>query len=67
MISLCNNWEFTENWSEAFAMGEGSGETVRLPHTVRQKPLPSPTDISVTLNRNQLQSEWVLLYNETDR
>ena len=39
MISLCNNWEFTENWSDAFAMGEGSGETVRLPHTVRQLPL----------------------------
>ena len=39
MISLCNNWEFTETWSEAFAMGEGSGEAVRLPHTVRQLPL----------------------------
>ena len=39
MISLCNNWEFTENWSEAFAMGEGSGEAVRLPHTVRPLPL----------------------------
>ena len=39
MISLCNNWEFTETWSDAFAMGEGSGETVRLPHTVRQLPL----------------------------
>ena len=39
MISLCNNWEFTETWSDAFAMGEGSGEAVRLPHTVRQLPL----------------------------
>ena len=39
MISLCNNWEFTETWSDAFAMGEGTGEAVRLPHTVRQLPL----------------------------
>ena len=39
MISLCNNWEFTETWSDAFAMGEGTGKTVRLPHTVRQLPL----------------------------
>ena len=39
MISLCNNWEFTETWSEAFAMGEGTGEAVRLPHTVKALPL----------------------------
>ena len=39
MISLCNNWEFTETWSDAFAMGEGTGEAVRLPHTVKALPL----------------------------
>ena len=39
MLSLCNNWEFTENWSEAFAAGEGDGIPVRLPHTVKEIPL----------------------------
>ena len=39
MLSLCNHWEFTPEWSEEFAAGEGTGETVRLPHTVREIPL----------------------------
>ena len=39
MLSLCNNWEFTREWSESFAAGEGSGEAVRLPHTVQEMPL----------------------------
>jgi len=39
MISLCDSWEFTENWSEEFMRGEGAGETVRLPHTVKEVPL----------------------------
>ena len=38
MLSLCNNWEFVPEWSEAFAAGEGSGEAVRLPHTVKEIP-----------------------------
>ena len=39
MISLCNQWEFTNNWNDAFACGEGSGTPVRLPHTVQELPL----------------------------
>ena len=39
MISLCNNWEFTETWTDAFAAGEGEAAAVRLPHTVRLSPL----------------------------
>ena len=39
MISLCNQWEFVRNWDDAFAYGEGSGEVVRLPHTVQELPL----------------------------
>ena len=39
MISLCNDWEFTEQWSEAFLRGEGPAKPVRLPHTVREIPL----------------------------
>ena len=39
MISLCNGWEFTAQWTEAFAAGEGIGEPVRLPHTVTELPL----------------------------
>ena len=37
--SLCNHWEFTESWSEAFGQGEGIAMPVRLPHTVRELPL----------------------------
>ncbi len=37
--SLCNHWEFTENWSEAFGRGEGEATPVRLPHTVKELPL----------------------------
>ena len=39
MKSLSGNWEFTPAWDEAFLAGEGSYETVRLPHNVRELPL----------------------------
>ena len=39
MLSLCNHWEFTPEWSDTFAGGEGTYETVRLPHTVKEVPL----------------------------
>jgi len=39
MHSLCNGWEFTENWTEEFLAGAGAFEPVRLPHTVRELPL----------------------------
>ena len=38
MLSLCNNWEFTPNWFDNFALGEGEGTPVRLPHTVQECP-----------------------------
>jgi len=37
--SLCNQWEFTETWTESFGRGEGKAQAVRLPHTVRKLPL----------------------------
>ena len=37
--SLCDQWQFTPEWSEAFLRGQGQGEAVRLPHTVRELPL----------------------------
>ena len=38
--SLCNHWEFTEQWSDAFCRGEAVGcRPVRLPHTCRELPL----------------------------
>jgi len=38
--SLCTSyWEFTENWFDGFALGEGEGEQVRIPHNVREMPL----------------------------
>ena len=39
MLSLCNEWEFTPEWFDAFALGEGEGTAVRLPHTVAELPL----------------------------
>ena len=39
MRSLCNCWEFIPNWFDAFALGEGEGLPVRLPHTVKEMPL----------------------------
>ncbi|MBQ6718970.1 MAG: glycoside hydrolase family 2 protein [Oscillospiraceae bacterium] len=39
MLSLCNNWEFTKEWSGEFAAGKGAGAPVRLPHTVQEMPL----------------------------
>ena len=39
MISLCNGWEFTQEWNESFLLGEGAFETVRLPHNVQELPL----------------------------
>ena len=39
MYSLCNSWEFTGNWTEEFAAGQGTFEEVRLPHTVREVPM----------------------------
>jgi len=41
MISLCNGWEFSRDWSEAFLRFEGAVEVeeVRLPHTSGEVPL----------------------------
>ena len=39
MILLDNDWEFTPVWTDAFAEGSGTGEPVRLPHTVKEVPL----------------------------
>ena len=37
--SLCNDWEFTPQWTESFGKGEGSGQRIRLPHTATPMPL----------------------------
>ncbi len=46
MISLNNDWEFVTEWSEGFALGQGVGEAVRLPHTVRELPQHYADDMS---------------------
>ena len=38
MRSLCNGWEFVSEWFDGFAVGEGQGESVRIPHTVKEIP-----------------------------
>ncbi len=37
--SLCDNWEFTSEWSNDFLGGGGTAQTVRLPHTCKELPL----------------------------
>ena len=37
--SICNGWEFTERWAESFLLGQGPGQPVRIPHTVKELPL----------------------------
>lgn len=46
MKSLSWGWAFTPVWSEAFLRGEGTFETVCLPHNVKELPLhyASPRD-----------------------
>ena len=39
MRSLCNEWEFIPEWFDGFALGEGKGIAVRLPHTSAELPL----------------------------
>ncbi len=39
MVSLCDHWEFSEQWTEEFASGAGKALPVRLPHTVKEIPL----------------------------
>ena len=40
LFSLCTSlWEFTENWFDGFALGEGAGKQVRIPHNVKKMPL----------------------------
>lgn len=39
MIALNDNWQFVYEWSEDFLNGKIQGETVRLPHTVKEIPL----------------------------
>ena len=38
MKKLSNDWEFTPVWTDAFRLGEGEGEPVRLPHSPRMVP-----------------------------
>ena len=42
MKSLCNNWEFVFQVTDAFLQGMGQGDSVRLPHTVKELPLHYP-------------------------
>ena len=37
--SLCAGWEFTSQWTDAFGRGEGTAQSVRLPHSNRELPL----------------------------
>lgn len=37
--SLCDNWEFTSEWSSDFLNGKGAAQAVRLPHTCKELPL----------------------------
>ena len=38
-ISICDGWEFSRTWSDAFLNGSASGVPVRLPHNIEELPL----------------------------
>ena len=42
MQTLCNHWEFIPTFTEDFLLGQGVGQSVRLPHTVQELPLHYP-------------------------
>lgn len=42
MQTLCNEWEFLPDVTDAFLEGKGAGIPVRLPHTVKEMPLHYP-------------------------
>ncbi|MBD5080576.1 MAG: glycoside hydrolase family 2 protein [Ruminococcaceae bacterium] len=37
--SINDGWEFTSEWSDEFSKGQGSAQSVRLPHTCKELPL----------------------------
>lgn len=37
--SICNDWEFTQEWSDEFLRFSAEGQKVRLPHTCKEIPL----------------------------
>lgn len=37
--SICNDWEFTQDWSDEFLRFSSVGQKVRLPHTCKEIPL----------------------------
>lgn len=39
MKRINNNWEFTEEFNDAFLQGTGTYQEVRIPHTVKEVPL----------------------------
>ena len=64
MRSLCDGWEFTPAWSDAFLRGEGPAEPVRLPHNARELPLhyAGPEDYTLLCGyrrRLEVPAEWV--------
>ncbi len=38
-LSLCDNWEFSQQWTPEFGQGLGKAPTVRLPHNPRPVPI----------------------------
>ena len=38
MQNICNDWEFTPQWSHPFCLGQGKGKAVRLPHNAADLP-----------------------------
>ena len=40
LYSLCNSqWEYVRDWFDGFAVGQGVGEQIRIPHNVQEMPL----------------------------
>lgn len=45
MIRLNNNWEFAYTWTEDFMKGFIDGDSIRLPHNIKNLPLHNAQDL----------------------
>ena len=62
MIRLDNDWIFTPEWNDGFAL-EGGGEHIRIPHTVKELPLHyiNPEDYQMVCGYRRMvriSDEW---------
>ena len=54
MFRINDNWEFIEEFNDAFLRGEGEGIPIRIPHTVKELPLHYADSLAFIAPKNPL-------------